>query len=275
MRSRSFQEYSDELGVLAKKLLGCGALKEMRKKFSPSSREATQAERYDSLERVVITACAGAVAYRGKRADEDYYEVHRKGEAKFFADLAGGISAGKKFVSFVRRHIDFMPSPTVGLLNRKVRLTGGRPRELPLVVLEECLAALSKAEGDHELVSGDADYLYQAGPIHVGEKIEAVTASQVQLPSTALAFQLAFYFRLFTEGHTVHADYCIAAPMPRTGKPCWPIVAALTAGTLGGDLDPVTLARRMNKLSSSYPDMVFMGWEEEGHWKDLRTRPVK
>lgn len=104
-----------------------------------------------------------------------------------------------------------------------------------------------------ELHGGPFYHRFTLGNMHFENPLAA--GRPVELASM-LAFELAFYLRMFTAGRAGDSTQN-AQTMPNDGKPCTPVVAAFCSAALGEPFSAREITARLSKLPKS---VGLIGW---------------
>lgn len=194
----------------------------------------------------IATACLSAMQYRPER---DPGEIYRKKLAAQRKGLSQLSTAARTLAKACERGDTAMMWALPGG-NNDLSASLGRPHDGQSIdVLKIGHAWFSELENTlknklPELHGGPWFHRFTAGNLHFKEAISVGRKIEV---STMLAFELAFYMRMFTEGRA--GDVLQSAQtMPTDGKPCYSIVALFCNTTLKTEISDKQLTSRMGKL---------------------------
>lgn len=207
--------------------------------------KGSEAERMAALYRIGI-ACLDACRYDPEKDPGEIYRQQMAGERREAAALA---RAARELAKACERNSRAMGWALPGGNNRHGATLTRNPDGTSRLVIEMGAAWFFELEQSlrgklPERDGGSFLEHYTVGNLHFDKRVKEGPPIEV---ASMLAFELAFYLRIFTAGRIGDSTQT-GQPMPDDGKPCWPVVAAFCNATLGTQLDGKQVADRVTKL---------------------------
>lgn len=219
---------------------------------------------FDALREKVLKACYQAQLLRD-RPNEDDFERHQ-GHAKDFLASSGDLRKALKRLRISAEahpyHFAMAAKEASATLNIQAKPNEGRPDAIArafLETFERLDAGLEDFASDARVTAGTI-----AGCLEYPKDIRNQRAKP-DYAENGLIFELALIFKHWTGLRTL----VIAHPsaMPKTGRPCYPLVAAFTNAALGsaahGELrSGAGVGDKLKKLIQNHKGITYVGWSE-------------
>lgn len=209
----------------------------------------------------VLLACYQAATYT------DLDKTFRENCSEVLLELPSQIKAIDKITKFMRRY------PTAGSMALAQTVLEWKNKKLgyglqfftdekfspPFATIFEdflnCYADELK-QGIIGIKSGNFLPRFKAGPLLYPKPLDQQRA-QPNPQVSGLLFHLTFLYRFYTSPNP-QGRRQLGAPMPKTGKPCLPLVTLLTNATLGKDLSEQDVRSQINSLTKK--GVTLLNW---------------
>ena len=218
--------------------------------------KGTEIDRMRTLQRI-MTACLSAKLYDPELDPGQKYRSAIAAQRKSMQSLA---AAARVLAKACERNDKAMMWALPGGLN-DFGVSLKRPHDGRTTPICEMGAAwFSELENTlsgklPELNGGPFFYRFTVGNMHFEKPVKAGRPIGVV---SMLAFELAFYLRMFTAGRASDS-WADGQRMPIDGKPCTAVIAAFCKASLGSSLSARQVAYRLNKLPT---DAGLIGWKK-------------
>lgn len=254
--SRNFQLWAAEF---AASTLGKSALERLKDLDTEGDLAA-----FDALRGKVLKACYQAQLLRDRPKVDDFERHH--GHAKDFLASAGDLRKALKRLQISAAahpyHFAMAAKEASATLNIQAKPDEGRPDAIARAfreTFERLDAGLERFASDARVTAGTI-----AGCLEYPKDIRNQRAKP-DYAENGLIFELALIFKHWTGLHSL----VIAHPstMPKTGRPCYPLVAAFTNAALGpaanGQLRGATsVGDKLKKLIQNHNGIAYVGWSD-------------